>query len=641
MRLTLKGGLILLLADYVAQAPLCDRRDRTNAPMIFSSKSDPYRKSLARLKPALWGVAGFSAIVNVLMLTGSIYMMQVYDRVLSSGSVPTLVGLFTIVVVLYAFLGLYDFLRVRVLARAAVHLDQALADPVYRAWLRSGVPGAAGRDASAQPLRDLEALRGFVGASPMAGLFDLPFVPLFLAVLFIIHPWLGFLTVAGSAVVIGLTLLNQAMTRGLAQKTLHHDAAAQDFAEGGKRGAEAVVAMGMHKAITTRWRGLHDDALAAGQRTSDPNEALTAFSKAFRMLLQSSILTLGALLVLRGEITAGTIIAASLLSGRALAPVDQVVGQMRGVTTTWAAHRRLADFFAALPPPSTPMDLPTPTGDITLNGVTKFAPGDSGPDQKRLLSQVSFTLEPGDGLGVIGNSASGKSTLAKLLVGVWEPDMGELRMGGATRDQWDPAKLGRHIGYMPQSLVLLPGTIRDNIARFDEEASDADVMAAARMAGVHDMILALPEGYKTTVGGTSGTVQLSGGQVQRVGLARAVFGKPALVVLDEPNANLDTTGDEALTAAIRSLRAGGTTVVVMAHRPSAIAAVNKVLVLNNGQQVQFGPKDEVLGKVLAPVPSRQSPQQVASARQTACAKAADPSALSEASPAAPQTGGVR
>ncbi|WP_282130104.1 ATP-binding cassette domain-containing protein, partial [Roseobacter litoralis] len=215
------------------------------------------------------------------------------------------------------------------------------------------------------------------------------------------------------------------------------------------------------------------------------------------------------------------------------------------------------------------------------------------------------------------------------------------RMGGATRDQWDPAKLGPHIGYMPQSLVLLPGTIRDNIARFDEEASDADVMAAARMAGVHDMILALPEGYKTTVGGTSGTVQLSGGQVQRVGLARAVFGKPALVVLDEPNANLDTTGDEALTTAIRSLRAGGTTVVVMAHRPSAIAAVNKVLVLNNGQQVQFGPKDEVLGKVLAPVPSKQSPQQVASVRQTGCAKAPDPSALPEASPAAPQTGAIR
>ncbi|WP_262386613.1 Type I secretion system ATP-binding protein PrsD (plasmid) [Roseobacter fucihabitans] len=581
--------------------------------MIFSSKSDPYRDSLARLKPAFWGVAGFSAIVNVLMLTGSIYMMQVYDRVLSSGSVPTLVGLFTIVVVLYAFLGLYDFLRVRILARASVHLDQALADQVYRSWLRSGVPGAAGKDASAQPLRDLEALRGFVGASPMAGLFDLPFVPLFLAVLFIIHPWLGFLTIAGSAVVIALTLLNQAMTQGLAQKALQHDSAAQDFAEGGKRGAEAVVAMGMNSAITTRWRGLHDDALAVGQRTSDPNEALTAFSKAFRMLLQSTILTLGAFLVLRGEITAGTIIAASLLSGRALAPVDQVVSQMRGVTKTWAAHKRLGVFFAALPEPTTPIDLPAPTGQITLSGVTKFAPGASGPDQKKLVHQVTFALEPGDGLGVIGNSASGKSTLAKLLVGVWEPDMGELRMGGATRDQWDPAKLGPHIGYMPQSLFLLPGTIRDNIARFQEDASDADVMAAAQMAGVHDMILALPEGYKTRVGGSAGSVQLSGGQVQRVGLARAVFSKPALVVLDEPNANLDTAGDEALTQAIVSLREAGTTVVVMAHRPSAIAAVNKVLVLKDGQQVQCGPKEEVLGKVLAPVPPQPPPRQAASA----------------------------
>lgn len=565
----------------------------------MARKNTPYRSSFARLRPVFWWVAGFSAIINVLMLTGSIYMMQVYDRVLSSGSVPTLVGLFTIVVVLYGFLGIYDFLRARILARASVNLDQTLADQVYASWLQSGVPGATGKGATAQPLRDLEAVRSFVGTSPMAGLFDLPFVPLFLAVLFVIHPLLGVLTIAGSAIVIGLTLLNQAMTNGLVQKALDRDAAARDFADSSKHSAEAVLAMGMGLPLTARWRGLHDDALAAGQSTSDPSEALTAFSKAFRMLLQSTILTLGAFLVLRGEISAGSIIAASLLSGRALAPVDQTVGQLRAISKTWAAHRRLSSYFAALPEPVSPMDLPAPTGQITLNGICKLAPGGSGPDQKRLLTQVSFALEPGDGLGVIGNSASGKSTLAKLLVGVWDADMGDLRMDGATRDQWDTAVLGRHIGYMPQSFILLPGTIRDNIARFAENAEDADVIAAARMAGVHDMILTLPDGYQTSVGGMTGAVQLSGGQVQRVGLARAVFGKPALVVLDEPNANLDTAGDEALTAAITALRHAGTTVIVMAHRPSAIAAVNKVLVLSDGTQVQFGPKDDVLGKVLA------------------------------------------
>ena len=588
--------------------------------MISIHKNTPYRSSFARLKPVFWGVAGFSAIINVLMLTGSIYMMQVYDRVLSSGSVPTLVGLFTIVVVLYAFLGLYDFLRARVLARAAVKLDQALSDQTYQSWLRSGVPGASGKEATAQPLRDLEALRGFVGASPMAGLFDLPFVPLFLAVLFVIHPLLGILTIAGSAIVIGLTLVSQVLTKGATQKALNCDSAAQDFADSSKNGAEAVIAMGMSQPITTQWRSLHDEALAAGQRSSDPNEALTAFSKAFRMLLQSTILTLGAFLVLRGEITAGSIIAASLLSGRALAPVDQAVGQLRGISKTWAAHRRLAAFFEALPVPAPAMDLPAPTGQITLSGITKFAPGTSGADRKRLLTQIDLELKPGDGLGVIGNSASGKSTLAKLLVGVWDPDMGNIRMDGATRDQWDPSVLGRYIGYMPQSFSLLPGSIRNNIARFTQDAEDTTVIDAARMAGVHDMILALPEGYQTFVGGGAGAVQLSGGQVQRVGLARAVFGKPALVVLDEPNANLDMAGDAALTAAIGALRKAGTTVVVMAHRPSAIAAVNKVLVLNDGKQKQFGPKEEVLSKVLADGAAPRRSQDKASARPAAQAE---------------------
>lgn len=561
-------------------------------------KPDLYRAAWTRLKPGLITVIGFSAIINVLMLTGSIYMLQVYDRVLSSGSVPTLVGLFTIVVILFAFLGFYDFLRTRMLARTATKLDQALMARAHRAWLLSGVSGTSGESASAQPLRDLEGLRSFISSSAMAGLFDLPFVPLFVVVLFMIHPWIGMLTIAGSAVVIVLTLVNRMMTKGNLQKALAHDNAASDFAETGRRGAEAVIAMGMEPAITRKWQKLHETALAAGQCSSDPGEVLSAFSKAFRMLLQSAILTIGAFLVLRGEITPGMIIAASILSGRAMAPVDQAVGQLSGINKAMVSHRRLAAFFQDLPPDAQTTDLPAPTGQITLQGLTQLAPGQTGADRKRLLSQVSFALEPGDGLGVIGNSASGKSTLARLLVGAWTPDMGEIRFNGATRDQWDPTVLGRHIGYMPQALSLLPGTIRDNIARFCDNATDADVMAAAKLAGVHEMILGLPEGYQSHVGGMNGPATLSGGQVQRVGLARAVYGSPAMVVLDEPNANLDTAGDEALTRAIRALRHAGTTVIVMTHRPSAIAAVNKVLMLQGGKVAEFGDKEKILSKVL-------------------------------------------
>lgn len=594
-------------------------------------QGDLYSKAKANLKPAILGVMGFSAIINVLMLTGSVYMLQVYDRVLSSGSIPTLVGLFTIVVILFGFLGFYDFLRSRMLSRASIRLDQALAGPVHRAWLRSGIAGASGKTADAQPLRDLEVVRGFVGGSGMAGLFDLPFVPLFLCVLFLIHPWLGLLTIAGSAVVIGLTLLNKFWTKGLLEKALNHDAAASDFAETGRRGAEAVIAMGMEPAITAKWQKLHNTGLAAGQRSSDPSEGLSAFSKSFRMLLQSAILTMGALLVLRGEISPGMIIASSILSGRALAPVDQAIGQLRSINKTWAANQRLGDFFAGQPAPAPAMTLPDPTGQITLRGITKLAPGLPSADRKRLLSQVSFGLEPGDGLGVIGNSASGKSTLARLLVGAWDPDVGEIRLNGATRDQWDPAVLGKHIGYMPQALTLLPGSIRDNIARFQADASDADVLAAAKLAGVHEMILGLPDGYKTQVGGATA---LSGGQVQRIGLARAIFGKPAILVLDEPNSNLDTAGDDALTRAIRALREAGTTVIVMAHRPSAIAAVNKVIVLHNGQMTDFGPKEEVLSRVLAGGSAPQPARQPAPQPQPAAASAS--AGPVRAKPAAPR-----
>lgn len=551
---------------------------------------DAWHLTMRRIRPSLMAAGVFSAVVSLLMLTGSIYMLQVYDRVLASGSVPTLLGLFLIVVVLYAFLGFYDSLRTRILSRASVQLDQELGDQVFRTSLRSGLPG---EEKGARSLHDLETLRSFLSGPAAVALFDLPWGPLFIAVLFMIHPLLGWATLAGVVVVAGLAVANRVITKDSMNRATNLDNTEKEFHERGRRNAEAIAAMGMDRAVTSRWRGMHDQALAGGQAGSDPSQTLFAISRTFRMLLQSAILTLGAWLVLREEITAGMIVAASILSGRALVPIDQVIGHWRSIGRALEAHRNLGRFFADLPVPGARIRLPDPTGNITVSGLTKMMPGRGSDDRPPILDGLSFTLEPGDGLGVIGASASGKSTLARLLIGAWRPDSGEIRLDGATLDQWDPVQLGRKIGYLPQSVDLLPGTIRDNIARFDPEATDEAVIEAAILAGIHEMILCLPDGYATRIG-SGNDMPLSGGQVQRVGLARAIYGQPALVVLDEPNSNLDMAGDAALTQAITVLREAGSVVVVMAHRPSALASVNKVMILSEGKMTDFGDKKAVL-----------------------------------------------
>lgn len=558
-------------------------------------RGDPYRMAWRRLRPGFLAVAGFSAIISLLMLTGSIYMLQVYDRVLASGSVPTLVALFAIVVVLYLFLGFYDFLRVQLLSRLALRLDADLGGRAFGRWLDSGVPGAPSD--AATPLRDLETLRTTIGGSAMTVVFDLPWVPLFLGVLFVLHPLLGWLTVAGAGVVAVLAWAGHRVSKGgLAQGTTE-DAALRDFSDKGRRNAETIRAMGMTTHVTARWRRMQGTMLASLQSAGDPGDMLAAASRAFRMLMQSAILTLGAWLVIRGEISGGAIIAASILSGRALGPIDQVIGQWRGLGRALAAHRRLGPALAAMQDRPAAVALPAPSGRLTVTDLHKRAFPPAGRPDALLLDRVSFALEPGDGLGVIGASASGKSTLARLLTGAWLADGGEVRLDGATLDQWEPAVLGRHIGYLPQQIDLLPGSIRDNIARFDPTIDDATVIAAARMAGVHEMILSLPEGYGTRTGVTDGAIPLSGGQMQRIGLARALCGGPRLVVLDEPNSNLDLAGDAALTAAIAALRAAGTTVVVVAHRPGALMGMNKILVLEAGRVAHFGPKDTVLASL--------------------------------------------
>ena len=562
---------------------------------VTARAGNKYRAALSGLTGTFWIVGLFSAAINILMLTGSVYMLQVYDRVLGSRSLATLAGLFTIVVVLYAFLGFYEFLRARIMSRASLTLDLALGTEAFRVWLSSsgGRDPAADLTQSDEPMRDLGIVRGFMASPAALGLFDVPWIPLYFAILFLIHPWLGFLTLAGAAIVAMAAVAGRMMTKRALGLSMAQDSAERQFGEAARRSGEVVDALGMQGRLANLWRQMHVAALASGQSAGDVSEVVSAFSKSFRMLLQSATLSVGALLVIEQKMTGGMIVASSIIAGRALAPIDQMIGHWRSIGRALVAHRSLMGYFDRVPPDKPRIALPPPTGQITVTRLTKLVPGTTAQqDRPRILTQVSFQLAPGDGLGVIGNSASGKSTLARRLVGAWRADGGEIRLDGATPDQWDPEALGRAIGYLPQHVEMLPGTIRDNIARFDAAVPDQMVIEAAKLAGVHDMVLKLPAGYATRLGGAEQI--LSGGQIQRLGLARALFGMPKLLVLDEPNSNLDVSGDNALAQAIMAMREQGSTVIVMAHRPSAIAAVNKVLILHGGTVAAFGRKEEVL-----------------------------------------------
>jgi len=557
------------------------------------NSENAYRNALKSARPALSSVVMFSAILNVLMLTGSLYMLQVYDRVLPGGSVPTLVVLFGIVVICFAFLGFYDFLRTRLLSRIALRLEDQLSAPAFRKWLDAGLPHAQ-NPADAQVIRDLETARGFLSSSAVTAMADLLFVPLFLVVLFIIHPWLGILTIIGAGVGAVIAMINRTLTNTSISDKVNFDRVERNFNMRSQRNAEAIQAMGMHEVIARQWCRLHHATLAISQKSADPSEVLAASSRAFRMLLQSSILTLGALLVLRGEISAGMIIASSVLSGRALAPVDQMIGQWRLIGAFVAAHGRLEAAFGSMVSEPERMTLPDPTGQIMVSKLTRLGQAFKNGDRKVILSEVSFELEAGDAMGVVGHSASGKSSLARLLVGADQADEGEIRLDGATLDQWHPAELGRNIGYLPQVVDMLPGTVQQNISRFQDRVSDDAVIAAAKLTGIHEMILKLPDGYNTRLAEPDSPPMLSGGQMQRLGLARAIYKLPRLVVLDEPNASLDMAGDEALTNVIRQLRNSGSTVIVLAHRPNVLRTVNKLLVLNKGKLAAFGDHEALL-----------------------------------------------
>ena len=566
----------------------------------MTSRETIISKSTRGFTGALLGVALFSAFVNILMLTGPLFMLQVYDRVLASRSVPTLVALFALVCVLFAFLGFFDWVRARMLSRVGHALDARARMPAFRTFVLRGI---STEHPEYKPLGDLAALRNWISSPGPLALFDLPWFPVYLAIVWILHPFLGMLACFGAILVTVVALLNQVITRRPAAEAAAREMEEARFSDQAERNAEAVVAMGMLEHLTARWSGMRDAAAAAGQRGGERGEGLTAFSKSFRLLLQSAILGLGAWLAIQEEISAGMIVTASIIAGRALAPIDQTIGGWRATQRAWLSWKRLKEYLATESADAAqPIQLDAPQGHVTVENATKMppVPHHSNPNPKPILQDISFTLKPGDGLGVIGPSASGKSTLAKLLVGLWLPDRGAVRIDGATHQQWDPNQIGPHLGYLPQSVELFSGTIADNIARFDPEARDEDIIEAAKLADVHEMILALPDGYATPV--DSKVCPLSGGQRQRVALARAVFRKPRILVLDEPNSNLDAQGDAALSRAVQGLRETGSTVIVMAHRPSAIAAVDKVLMLNAGQQVAFGPKAEVLRQVTRPAP---------------------------------------
>ena len=547
--------------------------------------------ALRACRNAFLGVGGMSCMINLLYLTGSLFMLEVYDRVLPSRSVPTLVGLAILAGGLYAAQGVLDLIRGRILGRIGTALDETLNARVFDTIVR--LPLLVGsRNEGLQPLRDLDNIRSFLSGMGPGAFFDLPWLPFYLAICFAFHVMIGLTALVGAIILVTLTIITEYLSRAPAREAMGLAARRNDLAATSRRNAEVLVAMGMTGRLTRRWSEANEKYLAGNQRASDVSGGLGAIAKVLRMTLQSAVLAVGAYLVIHQEATAGIIIAGSILSARALAPVDLAIAHWRGFVAARQSWHRLNRLLESLPARSAQTLLQNPSSRLSVEAVTIVPPG----DQKIIVQDVTFALSAGNGLGIIGPSGSGKSSLVRALVGVWMPARGKVRLDGAALDQWAPDVLGRHVGYLPQDVELFAGSVAQNICRFDPEAKADSIIAAAKEAGVHEMIIKMREGYNTQVGeqGTS----LSAGQAQRVALARALYGNPFLIVLDEPNSNLDTEGDEALTRAIRSARERGAIVVVVAHRPIGIEGVDLLLVLKDGRMQAFGPKETVLGQVL-------------------------------------------
>ncbi len=564
-------------------------------------------EALRACRTAFIGVGVMSCMINLLYLTGSLFMLEVYDRVLPSRSVPTLVGLIILASGLYMAQGILDLIRGRILGRIGTSLDEALNARIFDIVVR--LPLIVGsRNEGLQPLRDLDNVRSFLGGMGPGAFFDLPWLPFYLAICFAFHVLIGVTALVGAIILVTLTVMTEFLSRAPARQALGLAARRNDLAAASRRNAEVLVAMGMSGRLTKRWAEANQNYLDGNQLASDVSGGLGAIAKVLRMMLQSAVLAVGAYLVIHQEATAGIIIAGSILSARALAPVDLAIAHWKSFIAARQSWHRINKLLDSIPARPTPTLLQTPASRLSMEAVSIVPPGDR--DHRLIVQDVTFALEAGSGLGIIGPSGSGKSSLVRAIVGVWQPARGKVRIDGAALDQWSSDVLGRYIGYLPQDVELFAGTVAQNICRFDPEATSDGIIAAAKEAGVHEMIIKMREGYDTQVG-EQGTA-LSAGQAQRVALARALYGNPFLIVLDEPNSNLDTEGDEALTRAVRAARERGAVVVVVAHRPIGIEAVDQLLVLRDGRVQAFGPKETVLSQVLQPRVASPSPIKIVS-----------------------------
>ncbi len=531
----------------------------------------------------------FSIFVNLLMLTGPLFMLQVYDRVLASGSEETLAALFLLVGFLYALMAMLDYARGRIVARFGARFQALLDRRIFGATLElSGKK----RPSDITGLRDVEAIQAVFSSPVFLALMDMPWSPLFIAAIFIFHPMLGWLAVAGALALTTLAIVNQIMTHKKVARAQGASNGAQAFADQAQIAHEVVQAQGMRGAVTDRWLMRRNEALNEKISSNDWTGSFTAVTKSFRLFLQSAMLAVGAYFVLQGEMTAGAMIAGSILLGRALAPIEQSLGQWSMLQRARMAWKALGALLSEIPQPGRYVSLPEPEASLATRNLTLIPPG----GQLATLKNVTFQVKPGSAIGLIGKSGSGKSTLARAIMGLWKPAAGDVRLGGVELSHYDPDRLGDYIGYLPQQVSLLPGTIAENIARMAVQPDDARVVEAAKKANAHEMIIQLPDGYNTYIDGNDNI--LSGGQRQRVALARAVFGAPVLLVLDEPNSALDVEGSNALNEAVRQLKQEGKSVIIMTHRPMAISECDELVVMDKGMIVDAGPRDEILRKQL-------------------------------------------
>jgi ATP-binding cassette subfamily C exporter for protease/lipase len=586
---------------------------------LFNKKNE-LEQALLSFKSTFWTVGMFSAITNILMLAPSLYMLQVYDRVLASRNETTLVMLTVLLLGAYMLMSGLELVRSFVLVRVGARFDMMMNKRVYTAAYEQNLKQSGGN--AGQSLGDLTTLRQFLTGNALFAFFDAPWFPIYLIVIFFFEPSLGWFALGGTAILVVLAYVNERVTRKPLAEANSMAVAAGTMATNNLRNAEVIESMGMLPNLFSRWFKSHGRFLSLQAEASEKAAKVSAATKFVQVSLQSLVLGFGALLVLENKMTAGMMIAASILVGRALSPVQQVIGVWKTWSSTRSAFERLSGLLQANPVREAGMQLPRPKGALSVEGVTASPPG----AKNAIIKNLSFAIAPGDVLGVIGPSGSGKSTLARLMVGVWPAFAGKVRLDGADMYQWNKAELGPNIGYLPQDIELFSGSISENIARFGE-VDPEKVVEAAKRAGVHDMILHMPSGYDTRLG--DGGAGLSGGQKQRLGLARAMYGDPSLLVLDEPNSNLDDVGEQALVQAVRDLRQRGKTIILITHRTTILGATNKLLLLREGTAQAFGPTNDVLAalqeankKVLlaqqagqpqapqqAPAPQPQAPQQ--------------------------------